>query len=367
MRFLAMCLFCSLFIISCGNRKIVEKTASSFEEAFADPKGLKVINVKEYLLTSLPTGIGKLKSVEIINIDNAPNLKVIPDSIGKMKNLKLLRIVGSKITELPSSMQQLQKLKIVNLSSSEMENIPLVLSQIPHLKSLLLYDTKIQYLPDEFLEKSAITGLHLENNKKLVSLPRDINKLASLSIKNSPLLVELPKGTNSMYLMSTIIIQNTGLKNLPDPFICPNLWELYINETNLENLPKGIFYSEKLSIINLANNKIETIYDDIKINHWVVDLDLSNNFLSELPGTIGNFKNLYTLNASSNKLEYFPSEFFKAKNLNMVDLSGNMLEDFDLELFAKSNIQILNVQKNPLNKDIKKQIKEADLHKRIVF
>lgn len=133
--------------------------ASSKENIFNDFIGKTEVTIKlsSFGLDSIPADISILKDARKLTIfrnagwtvypplsalpTRLPPFKRLPDSIGELKNLTNLTLVGLDLGELPSSITKLQKLDTLNLIgnklkvSDELEK----LKSLKNLKMLLLF------------------------------------------------------------------------------------------------------------------------------------------------------------------------------------------------------------------------------------
>ncbi|XP_018557425.1 E3 ubiquitin-protein ligase LRSAM1 isoform X3 [Lates calcarifer] len=74
---------------------------------------LKVLDLHENKLTSLPEDIGKLALLQILNVEKN-RLKALPDSIGDLRLLQTLSLKGNYLSELPSSVGSLHSLRTLD-------------------------------------------------------------------------------------------------------------------------------------------------------------------------------------------------------------------------------------------------------------
>lgn len=74
---------------------------------------LKRLNLEFNNLRTVPPFLGLLDQLEELNLDYNRKLRMIPDEIGKLKNLKILSICGNMISELPHSLMQIKGLNVL--------------------------------------------------------------------------------------------------------------------------------------------------------------------------------------------------------------------------------------------------------------
>jgi Leucine-rich repeat (LRR) protein len=84
----------------------------------------KIFHV-HYNLKKLPDSIGKLTNLRHLSAGKN-ELTKLPDSIGKLTNLERLFLEGNKLTSLPSSMNKLDSLTMLSLGGNTvtMKDVP---------------------------------------------------------------------------------------------------------------------------------------------------------------------------------------------------------------------------------------------------
>ena len=78
-------------------------------------------------------------------------------------------------------------------------------------------------------------------------------------------------------------------------------------------------------------------------------LAVTNSFLKQISGSIGELANLSSLVLRNNQLYSLPSEISKLKKLKMLDVSANKLESFPQEISELVELQSLNASMNKLS------------------
>src|SRR5260370_10753325 len=116
-------------------------------------------------LEDLPSEIGNLKKLEKLIIDNGNGCQMnisLPESIGNLSNLKVLRLYGaldpreidtnkptqpSKVKSLPGTIGKLQNLEELDLGRNAIKDIPAQIASLQKLKKLALDYSDIHELP----------------------------------------------------------------------------------------------------------------------------------------------------------------------------------------------------------------------------
>ncbi|XP_008285564.1 E3 ubiquitin-protein ligase LRSAM1 [Stegastes partitus] len=107
---------------------------------------LKVLDLHENKLTSLPEDIGKLVALQILNVEKN-RLKTLPESIGNLQLLQTLNLKGNSLSELPSSVGSLNSLRTLDVSDNNIVQLPKALAYIRTLESFTLDAAMMSYPP----------------------------------------------------------------------------------------------------------------------------------------------------------------------------------------------------------------------------
>ncbi|XP_027021203.1 E3 ubiquitin-protein ligase LRSAM1 [Tachysurus fulvidraco] len=130
-------------LILCGNelKTLVPKSCATNSLAT-----IKVLDLHDNKLTSLPEDIGQLSSLQVLNAENN-QIKALPVSIGDLRNLQTLDVKGNCLRELPSSVGHMSSLRTLDLSENSIRELPKELANIRTLESLTLDVWSMSYPP----------------------------------------------------------------------------------------------------------------------------------------------------------------------------------------------------------------------------
>ena len=256
---------------------------------------LVLLNVRDCKsLTCLPSCIFNLKLLKDVNISGCSKLERLPKNVGNAESVEELDVSGTAIREVPSSIGLLKNLKVLSFngckglssfnstswydllpfSSRPKIANPMSFSSISGLCSLTELkpkDCNLKEIPNDIGRLFSLEGIDLSENS-FVCLPDSINQLSKLErmyLKNCMSLQSLPK-----LPVNIVEIWGSGCTSLE---IVPNL-----QKSN--SFCKGEFYLSNCS--KLADNQdfIDNFLAMIRKHHQLsLSLSLSlyaiNNLL----------------------------------------------------------------------------------------
>uniref|UniRef100_A0A3P8YVX8 RING-type domain-containing protein n=1 Tax=Esox lucius TaxID=8010 RepID=A0A3P8YVX8_ESOLU len=121
---------------------------------------LKVLDLHENNLTSLPDDIGQLASLQVLNLEKN-QIKSLPDSIGDLRHLQTLNVKGNCLNGLPSSIGNC----LNGLPSSIgncLNGLPSSVGRLCSLRTLDLSETSVRELPQELALARTLESLTLD-------------------------------------------------------------------------------------------------------------------------------------------------------------------------------------------------------------
>jgi Leucine-rich repeat (LRR) protein len=197
----------------------------SFEQAFLAPEKVTTLSITKYdpaikhlpsqlgtlinlveldiscleNLEDLPSEIGNLKKLEKLIIDNGNGCRMnisLPDSMGNLSNLRVLRLYGaidpreidsdkptppSKVTSLSGMIGKLQNLEVLDLGRNGIKGIPSQIASLQKLKRLALDYNDIHELPPFVGNLKNLQELSVCGNGG-IKLPKSLSNLNGLKI-----------------------------------------------------------------------------------------------------------------------------------------------------------------------------------------
>ncbi|XP_026715947.1 E3 ubiquitin-protein ligase LRSAM1 isoform X2 [Athene cunicularia] len=105
---------------------------------------VKVLDLHDNQLASLPADIGQLTSLQVLNLERNL-LKCLPQSIGDLAQLQMLNVKGNKLKDLPATVSGLRSLRTLDISGNVLQELPQVLAHIRTLETLTLDASSMTY------------------------------------------------------------------------------------------------------------------------------------------------------------------------------------------------------------------------------
>ncbi|OGY28390.1 MAG: hypothetical protein A3F33_03775 [Candidatus Woykebacteria bacterium RIFCSPHIGHO2_12_FULL_43_10] len=126
-----------------------------------------------------------------------------------------------------------------------------------------------------------------------------------------------------------------------------NIEHLRLNSNGLQETPKEIFGFRNLRILDLSNNKIQTISAAETKLPFLKEVYLSHNELTEIPLDFLKNTSVSVLDLSSNKINNLPIQVSELASLRKLNLSDNQIPYLPDQV-GKLDLEELNLRFNPL-------------------
>ncbi|KAH9779605.1 Receptor-like protein 33 [Citrus sinensis] len=238
-----------------------------------------------------------------------------PDEIFRLPNLQALDLHGNnQLTgHLPNSNWS-SPLRKLHLSSTNFAGrVPSWLFTLPSLMSINLAWNKLNGPIDPFQSPNSLQEVRLQKNEIHGAIPYSIFQLSNLthldlSSNNLSGTVKFDmfsklQSLQYLYLSNNSLLSFTSSSNMDIKYSLPSLQELNLSNCNINQFPSFLRNSEKLTSLDLSNGRIRGRISKHDSKGWksLIDLDLSNNFLTHI--ALHPWKNIKTLDLRNNKIQ----------------------------------------------------------------
>ncbi|XP_060697267.1 E3 ubiquitin-protein ligase LRSAM1 isoform X2 [Hemiscyllium ocellatum] len=107
---------------------------------------LKILDLHDNVLSSLPEDMGQLLSLQVLNVEQNL-LKSLPNSLATLAQLQTLNLKGNRIRKVPESLSGLRSLRTLDISQNRIQILPQDLAHIRTLESLSIDAEAMTYPP----------------------------------------------------------------------------------------------------------------------------------------------------------------------------------------------------------------------------
>ena len=222
-----------------------------------------------------------------------------------------------------------------------LKSLPAQIGNLTKLEQLFIANSEIETLPDEMANLRSCTDVEVYNCPKMTQFPMVLARM--------PELVTLNIANNLQWSPEEVL---KGFKAIATGPSADKLQLLYLNQNNLEVIPKEIRNMKKLGLLDFASNRIHTIEEAWGNDIKPVQLYLDNNRLSSFPvdenGVFCYMEDAETFSVKNNDFTEFPN-IFDAESMFAivsVDFSYNHIASFP-EDFRGIYVQTLTIANNP--------------------
>jgi Leucine-rich repeat (LRR) protein len=290
----------------------------------------------------LPPWIGEMKSLKELSFcsrlapeyrpDTSLSRTTLPEEIGNLTGLKILRIFRQEIQSLPSSIGNLKNLEELEIYSS-MKVLPEEIGNLTKLKALRMnYCGSLECLPRSIGKLKNLEELSLETTYGLLALPDEIGDLTSLRVLrlNFARIKFLPASVGNLKNLEEFHFCDCKYSEgfFPDEirgWVNLRLLDLRYAE-NLRALPDAIGDLTKLEALKLANCNIQSLPGSICNLSNLRELDCRYaHELKTLPDGIANLTRLETLQIMDSGIDTLPRSLSRLKNLRILHLGEKHL------------------------------------------
>ncbi|CAD6226150.1 unnamed protein product [Miscanthus lutarioriparius] len=259
----------------------------------------------------IPSDIGNLAGLEVLDFGENLLTGVIPESIGKLTRLQVLGLNSNNLSRhLLSSIGNLSSLLQLYAGGNSLEGpIPPTIGNLSKLLALgLSYNNLTGLIPNQIMELPSITMfLDLSNNMLEGPLPLEVGSLVHLEqlfLSGNKLSGEIPDTIGNCRVMEILSMDGNSFQG---------------------NIPATFKNMAGLTVLNLTDNKLDgSIPGNLATLTNLQELYLGHNNLSgTIPELLGNSTSLLRLDLSYNSLQGEVPKGGVFKNLTGLSIVGN--------------------------------------------
>lgn len=351
---------------------------SAFGDISSGLQALEELNLCYNPLTSLSESIGFLSALKILRLRGNVQLKKLPNSIHKLRNLVHWDFSGCEQKRLGNDVlgMQLSNLRSLNLSHNYFAALPSRIGEVSTLQELYLSSNRILVLPTDIKGLQDLVTLYCDRNN-MHTLPESIGALRSLeclSLTHNQLLT-IPANIGLLTSLCKLNLDNNRLQQIPlEIGALVNLRDLSLAWNELTALPEEIGCLSDLQEVNLSNNQLTQLPDAIvlwqklqklRCHHNLLQtpltpslgalqslqyVDISHNQLRTMESCIYNPQHLEVLNLSANRITLLPQDMaMRCPRLKKLDLYNNKLAALPVEIGPLlARLDVFSIGKNPM-------------------
>ncbi|XP_031640804.1 protein lap1 isoform X2 [Contarinia nasturtii] len=342
-------------------------------DVFQYERTLEELYLSSNRITELPRQLFLCHGLKVLDLSDN-DLSSIPTALSSLTNLGKINLARNSLNHLTDSIVACKSLTHLDLSLNSLEKLPDAITSLFALQELYLNDTILEYLPANFGRLTSLRILELRDNN-LITLPKSMNRLQHLErldIGNNEF-TELPEVIGSLTALTELWVDGnrirhfncnvSNLKELVHFDASNNLiqhlpteignWqrcqEMCLSANEIEELPFSIGMMKSLIVLKVDENQLQELPDSICEMESLEELMVSHNDLFKLPSTIGLLRRLRFLTADENLLRSLPNEICSCSNLTILSARGNKLTKIPVDIGRLTQLRVLNIVNNFLS------------------
>uniref|UniRef100_A0A3Q4GWY1 Erbin n=1 Tax=Neolamprologus brichardi TaxID=32507 RepID=A0A3Q4GWY1_NEOBR len=332
------------------------------KEIFNFEKTLQELYLDANQIEELPK---QLFNCQLLNRLSMPDndLTVLPAAIANLINLRELDVSKNSIQDFPENIKNCKGLAIVEASVNPISKLPEGFTQLLSLTQLYLNDAFLEFLPASFGRLTKLQILELRENQ-LKMLPKSMQKLTQLErldlgsneftevvsiFQSGDFLFYFVQMLGTLKQLVYLDVSKNNLEMVDEQIRgCENLQDLLLSNNALTQLPGSIGTLKKLTALKVDENQLMYLPDSIGGLTCIDELDCSFNEIEALPATIGQCVNMRTFAADHNFLAQLPPEMGNWKRATVLFLHSNKLESLPEEMGDMQKLKVVNLSNNKL-------------------
>lgn len=292
----------------------------------------KCSNLKDLTFSTeslVPENLGKLTQLESLQIYDLKKPCTFPESMGELKKLKNLLVMGDSDIVLPESFSSLTSLENLNLRV-ESWPLPSKFYQLSKLKLLDFINCRFTQIPEAFadmpeVETIVFGGPETRDFAQIMPIVDRMPNLKTLELYTNPVPKEISLCKNIEKLVISMGLHEGFTAQLPEElFELTQLQTLLLTFCKFDKIPEEIGKLKGLKSLIIKESIVESLPDSIGMLSNLELLNISEiSNLKSLPSSLGNLTQLKELYLDDNpQLTALPSSLESLKQLTSVRLSN---------------------------------------------
>ena len=304
-------------------------------ETDAEGRVTNLILRNNQLTGSLPLELGRLKRLEILEVDRNHLTGDIPPELGQLAKLTSLSFENNQLSGvIPPDLGYLESIRRLVLSRNQLTGgIPPELGDLSNLSFLHLAGNQLSgNIPSELGDLSNLSFLHLTGNQLSGNIPSELGDLTTLeilSLDGNQLRDGIPSELGQLKNLTLLRLDNNRLSG-QIPSELGGMSQLTFLELSFNELSGGIPVElgqlASLTYLGIARNLLSgTIPIELgRLSNLTTLFIWGNKLSGNLPPELGNLGNLKYLDIQSNQLTgELPPELGNLTKLSTLRIGGN--------------------------------------------
>ncbi|MDX2172664.1 MAG: leucine-rich repeat domain-containing protein [Bacteroidota bacterium] len=333
-----------------------EKEYTSIEEALKVPaEQVYRLNLSNKNLTALPLEVLKFTKLQYLNLYGNIGITDLPKEIGSLKRLQWL-MLSAGMTKIPEGVFELGNLQELDCGYIKQGKVDDKIANLKNLKRLYLGNNDLNEFPMVVLQLTNLEHLHLHYNKKIPSIPSEINKLTHLKelFVQGNQLTTLPATIGDLKELYDLEAQENQITSVPKEIgNCTKLYRLFLDKNKLTEIPDMFATLSELRGVRFENNDLKQLPSSMANLSGIsgsfggnanLDLKQACEVIAQMKGK--NLRISFYQQKGMNGDLTLPAEISKCTNISDLDLRGNKINfQAEIEKLSKmTSLETLSVK-----------------------
>lgn len=295
-------------------------------------------------LQSLSPQICQLSVIENVNISHN-RLKLLPKKMSLLKRIKYIYISHNSFRSYPSFLHNLQSIEIIdishnfivrnilanpklltmNISFNKIQTIPFYICKFYNLENIDLTSNQISWISNRFAQISNLKSVYLDHNNILVlSLNNFPSKIKKISASFNNIYNIINESHTQLNYLTYLNINHNNIRRIPSIiFDISNLECLDLSYNFVANVPFQISNLKRLKRLYINNNNLYCINKGLLHIYSLQVLAIANNCIKTPLIDIRNLSQLHYLDMSGHHINYIKDIYFNVCQLKYLNIKSS--------------------------------------------